>query len=187
MNFFDRLDDRHDNAHGCIRSDHALFVQIVFQKYAVYVFHYDVGCSVLFKKIKNVYNVFGFSELCHALCFQKETLELLLKLAFFVTGEQTDSGFSRCTVYKTCRIKFFYCNHDTEGHVKTFIGNSESSHTNRSPHNKPIPQDGSRGKVMWLLWRSSFYITAVRAYFIRTLNAKTIHAQFTHTFAPLFQ
>ena len=126
---FQRMKNRHQKTNSIVRRDSADLIQVVFQRYTVEIFHYDIYCAVFLEEIAHCNDSGFIGEFCKRPCLTQEVLAAFREqlLCGFGTDAHYLIGNGIVSVDHAVRKEFLYRNTELQKGIKTDIGDAEAA------------------------------------------------------------
>ena len=170
MNSLKRFHNRHQKLNGSILGNIPFFPQILGQSHTFQKFHYEIGCSVFFKAVKNPDNTVLILKFCQFFSFFKKFRHTVIKLLCLFSAQNTYLILSRNPCRKLVWHIFFNCNFLFQFPIPCQIGCTKSSRTKNLSNNVPVMEKCSGHNSNRFICRSTDNIPAMRTYIIFIRN-----------------
>ena len=173
------------NGKGLFHRHFPLSVQPGLERFAIQIFHHDIGRIIFLKKVKNMGNSRNISKLRQPLGLIQSLSHSYLKLFLFVSSVNCHFSLIEHTSGKFHREIFFDRHLFAEQTVVSNIGNSKSPGAQHLSHHVSACKNRTRRNIMHLPCGSSIYIAAVgaggKSLLILLHTAQTTHLQISHS------
>ncbi len=139
-----------------------ILLQIRLQSHSFQIFHHNIGRTIFYKAVKNLYDSAYGTKLSQTSCLVYKPLQSLSELLCLLTGKCDHLSFSRSPCNKLTGKILLDRHSPLHRIIPTDIGNSKAAKSQHSAHNIAVVKHGARSNMVDLLRGRSAFIAAMR-------------------------